>query len=101
MNKLDIGKRAQIIAALVEGNSIRSVCRMTGAAKRTVTRLVVEVGTACHEYQNRVLRNLHCRRIQCDEIWSYVGAKQKNVTPEMADKSIVGDNWVWVAMDAD
>lgn len=101
MNKLPIEDRAQIISALVEGNSIRSVCRMTGFAKRTVTRLVVELGAVCFEYQDRVFRNLYCKRIQCDEIWSYIGAKQKNVTPAMAEKRIVGDAWVWVAMDAD
>jgi IS1 family transposase len=101
MNKLPIERRAQIIAALVEGNSIRSVCRMAGIAKRTVTRLLVEVGSACFSYQGHVLRNLSCRRIQCDEIWSYIGCKQKNVTLAKAATGIVGDAWVWVAMDAD
>jgi IS1 family transposase len=101
MNKLSIERRAQILSALVEGVSMRAVCRMTGCEKRTVTRLLVEVGTACFEYQNRVLRNLNCKRIQCDEIWSYIGCKQKNVTPEMSTKRIVGDAWVWVAIDAD
>ncbi|MBZ5591338.1 MAG: DDE-type integrase/transposase/recombinase [Acidobacteriia bacterium] len=101
MNKLPIERRAQILSALVEGNSIRSVCRMTGMAKRTITRLLVEVGTACFEYQHRVLRNLKCRRIQCDEIWSYIGCKQKNVTLARAAKGVVGDAWVWVAIDAD
>jgi len=100
MNKLSIERRSQIISALVEGNSILSTCRMTGAAKRTVTRLLVELGAACLEYQKRVLRSLPCQRIQCDEIWSFVGAKQKNVTPAMAEKRIVGDTWVWVAIDA-
>jgi IS1 family transposase len=101
MNKLSIERRAQIHSALVEGVSIRAVCRMTGCEKRTVTRLLVEVGTACFEYQDRVLRNLNCKRIQCDEIWSYIGCKQKNVTLKMAEKRIVGDAWVWVAIDAD
>ena len=102
MNKLSTERRVQIIRALVEGNSIRAVCRMFGTEKRTVTRLLVEVGTPTFEYQGHVLRNLSCKRIQCDEIWSYVGCKQKNVTPEkMAEKRIVGDAWVWVAIDAD
>jgi IS1 family transposase len=101
MNKLPVERRAQILSALVEGNSIRSVCRMTGIAKRTITRLLVETGLACFEYQDRVLRNLKCRRIQCDEIWSYIGCKQKNVTLARAAKGVVGDAWVWVAMDAD
>jgi IS1 family transposase len=101
MNRLSVDERARIIAALVEGNSVRSVCRMTGFAKRTVTRLLVEVGTACFHYQDRVLRNLRCKRVQCDEIWSYIGCKQKNVKPERAAKEVVGDAWVWVAIDAD
>jgi IS1 family transposase len=101
MNKLSIERRAQILSALVEGVSMRAVCRMTGCEKRTVTRLLVDVGTACFEYQDRVLRNLNCKRIQCDEIWSYIGCKQKNVTLKMAEKRIVGDAWVWVAIDAD
>ncbi len=101
MNRLSIDERAQILAALVEGNSMRSVCRMTGREKRTVTRLLVEVGTACYRYQDRVLRNLKCRRLQCDEIWSFIGCKQKHVTKKMAEERIVGDAWVWVAIDAD
>jgi IS1 family transposase len=101
MNKLSIERRCQILSALVEGISIRATCRMLGVEKRTVTRLLVDVGTACFEYQDRVLRELSCKRIQCDEIWSYIGCKQKNVTPAMAEKRIVGDAWVWVAIDAE
>src|SRR5258708_4637851 len=101
MNKLSIERRCQIVAALVEGNSIRSICRMTGSAKRTVTRLLVELGDACREYQDRAFRNLRCERIQCDEIWSFIGCKEKNVTPERIAKEICGDAWVWVAIDAD
>src|SRR5688500_2968374 len=76
MNKLDVKKRAQILACLVEGNSIRATCRMTGAAKNTVVKLLADVGTACAAYQDKVLRNLPCKAIQCDEIWSFVHAKQ-------------------------
>jgi IS1 family transposase len=101
MNRLNLDERAQILAALVEGNSIRSTCRMLGREKRTVTRLLVDVGTACYHYQDRVLRNLKCRRLECDEIWSFIGCKQKNVTRKMAEERIVGDAWVWVAIDAD
>jgi len=101
MNRLSIDERAQILAALVEGNSIRSVCRMLGREKRTVLRLLVEVGTGCYRYQDRVFRNLKCHRLQCDEIWSFIGCKQKHVTKEMAEERIVGDAWVWVAIDAD
>jgi IS1 family transposase len=101
MNRLSIDERAQILAALVEGNSIRSVCRMLGREKRTVTRLLVDVGTAGYRYQDRTLRNLKCRRLECDEIWSFIGCKQKHVTKKMLEQRIVGDAWVWVAIDAD
>jgi IS1 family transposase len=101
MNKLDTAKRIQIVAALVEGCSIRSTVRMTGASKNTIAKLLVELGAACSEYLNKTLVNLNAKRIQCDEIWQYVGAKQKNVTAEMAEKKICGDVWTWVAIDAD
>jgi IS1 family transposase len=101
MNKLDAAKRTQIVAALVEGCSIRSTVRMTGASKNTIAKLLVELGAACSEYLNKTLVNLNAKRIQCDEIWQYVGAKQKNVTAEMAERKICGDVWTWVAIDAD
>jgi IS1 family transposase len=101
MNKLSIERRCQIVSALVEGNSIRSICRMTGTAKRTVTRLLVELGAACRDYQDHAFRNLTCRRIQCDEIWSFIGCKQKHVKPGMAGTLGRGDAWVWIAIDAD
>ena len=82
MNKLGVQKRTQIIASLVEGNSIRATCRMTGAAKGTVLKLLADIGEACSEYQDKVLRNLPCKRIQCDEIWSFCYAKEKNVPDE-------------------
>src|SRR5215210_2321807 len=97
MNRLSTEKRAQIVGCLVEGNSIRATCRMTGAAKNTVARLLVEVGEACRSYQYRHLRNLTAKRVQCDEIWSFCGAKQKRV--EGGAKG-VGDLWTWTAMDA-
>jgi IS1 family transposase len=101
MNQLSTAKRAQIIAALVEGNSIRSTVRMTGASKNTIAKLLVEISTACSNYLNRTLVHLPCRRVQVDEIWSFVGAKQKNVTERMADEKICGDVWTWVAIDAE
>jgi DNA-directed RNA polymerase specialized sigma24 family protein len=79
MNRLTTSKRAEVIRCLVEGNSIRSTVRITGVAKDTVTKLLVDAGQACTAYQDRVMRNLPCRRIQVDEIWSFVYAKQKNV----------------------
>jgi IS1 family transposase len=101
MNKLTQAKRVQIIAALVEGNSIRATCRMTGAAKGTVLKLVVDLGKACAAYQDRTLRNLTCKKIQCDEIWSFCYAKEKNVPEDMKGKLGFGDVWTWTAIDAD
>jgi IS1 family transposase len=101
MNKLSIQKQTQIITALVEGNSIRATCRMTDTAKGTVTRLLASVGTACAEYQNEHLKNLTSQRIQCDEIWSFVYAKQKNVPENKQGTFGYGDVWTWVAIDAD
>ena len=101
MNRLDSKQRAQVVAALVEGNSIRATVRMTGVAKNTIAKLLIELGAACSDYLNKTLVNLNSKRIQCDEIWSFIKAKQKNVTPKLAEKQIAGDVWTWVAMDAD
>jgi IS1 family transposase len=98
MNQLSIERRAAVIRALVEGNSIRATCRMTGTAKNTVSRLLIELGEACRSYQNRHLRNLTASRIQCDEIWGFCGAKQKRVDGGAKGE---GDLWTWTAMDAD
>ncbi len=100
MNQLTTDKRAAIIRALVEGNSIRATCRMTGAAKGTVTRLLVEVGQACDNYLDRAVRGLTCKRIQCDEIWSFCYAKQKNAADSKRPDE-AGDVWTWVALDSD
>lgn len=101
MNKLDLKARAHILACLVEGNSIRATVRMTGAAKNTVVKLLADVGAACAAYQDKALRNLPCKRIQCDEIWSFVYAKQKNVADAKAAPEGAGDAWTWTAIDAD
>lgn len=98
MNTLPIGKKAQVLNALVEGNSIRATVRMTGVAKNTVVKLLVEIGKACEKYQNEHLRNLRCKQIQCDEIWSFVGAKEKNAAIEKKEQG-GGDVWTWVALD--
>jgi IS1 family transposase len=91
-----------VISCLLEGCSIRSTVRMTGAAKKTVLRLLVEVGEACEAYQDRALRNLSTRRVQLDEVWTYAICKAKTVTPEIAEKHPeAGDVWLWVAMDSD
>jgi IS1 family transposase len=101
MNRLDSERRAQVIRCLIDGNSIRATVRITGVAKNTVTKLLVQAGAICSEYQDRVLRNLSCRRIQCDEIWSFVGAKDKNVPTEKKDQFGIGSVWTWTAIDAD
>jgi IS1 family transposase len=101
MNKLDIKARARILACLVDGNSIRATVRMTGSAKNTVVKLLAEVGAACAAYQDKTLCNLPCKRIQCDEIWSFVYAKARNVSTAKAAPEGAGDAWTWTALDAD
>lgn len=102
MNQLSAEKRAQIVSALVEGNSIRAVVRMTGASKNTIAKLLIELGSACSEYLDKALVNLQSKRIQCDEIWSFVAAKQRNVTEKLRESNpYAGDVWTWIAMDAD
>lgn len=101
MNKLDLKARARILACLVEGNSIRATVRMTGAAKGTVIKLLRDVGLACADYQDKFLKNLSCKRIQCDEIWSFVYAKAKNVRTARAAPHGAGDAWTWTAICAD
>lgn len=99
MNRLSTEKRAAIVAALVEGNSIRATCRMTGAAKGTVLKLLSDLGLVCSIHQDVLMRNLKSERIQVDEIWAFVYAKQKNVPPDKRGEA--GDVWTWVALDAD
>jgi IS1 family transposase len=100
MNRLSTADRTRVIAALVEGNSIRSTVRMTGIAKNTVAKLLCDIGTACVEYHDAAVRNVKANRVQCDEVWSFVGAKAKNVTLAQKAKG-AGDVWTWVAIDAD
>src|SRR2546430_14957265 len=101
MNKLSTQRRAQVIAALVEDNSIRATCRMIGTAKGTVLRLLVVLREVCSIYQDEVLRNLPCRRIECDEIWSFCHAKAKNVPEKYQGILGYGDVWTWTAICAD
>lgn len=100
MNRLDKAKQIQVVAALVEGNSIRATVRMTGVAKNTVVKLLVDLADACVDYHHRNVRNLKVRRLQCDEIWNFVGAKAKNASPEKKAEGW-GDTWTWTALDAD
>jgi IS1 family transposase len=100
VNILSTEERTKIVAGLVEGNSIRSISRMTGVSRNTINKLLIDLGRACSAYQDKTFRNLKCKNIQCDEIWSYVGCKQKNVTPKNEGNGW-GDVWTWVALDAD
>jgi IS1 family transposase len=101
MNKLNLQKRAQIIGLLVEGNSMRSVTRLVGCSINTVTKLLVDAGTACAIYQNEVMRDLPCKRIQCDEIWAFCGMKERNVPKEHEGELGYGDVYTWTAICAD
>jgi hypothetical protein len=101
-NFISIEKRIAVISALVEGCSIRSTVRMTGVSKGAIIRLVESVGKACAEYHEQAVRNITAKRVQVDEIWSFVGCKQKNVTEtKIARDGICGDVWTFTAIDAD
>ena len=101
MNRLSTERRAEVIRALVEGNSIRATVRMTGVAKNTVTKLLVDVGQVCSAFQDATMRDLPCTRIQCDEIWSFCYNKEKNTAPEHQGQFGYGDVWTWTAICAD
>lgn len=100
MNRLPVERRAQILSLLVEGNSLRSTCRLAAVSINTVTKLLVDVGAACSDYQDRVLANLPCKRIQADEIWSFCYSKQRNVPEDKRGEFGYGDVWTWTAIDA-
>jgi len=100
-NVLDTSKRAQILSMMVEGMSMRSISRVVGVSINTVTKLLIEAGSACAEYHDNTVRNVKADRIQCDEIWSFVAAKQKNVKTMKAPVEGAGDVWTWTALDAD
>src|SRR3954452_14558337 len=101
MNKLPSETRVQILGMMVEGMSMRAIARLTGASKNTIVKFLREAGEACARYQDEHLRNLTCKRIQVDEIWSFVGMKQKNVPAARKGEFGVGDVWTWTAIDAD
>lgn len=101
VNVLSTEERARIVGCLTEGMSIRASVRVTGAAKNTIVKLLVDLGRACAEYQDRTLVSLPCARIECDEIWSYCYAKQKNVPEEHQGTFGYGDVWTWTAICAD
>jgi IS1 family transposase len=101
MNQLSRKERAQIVAALVEGNSIRATCRMTGFSKNTVVKLLCDLGIACLAYQNEVLRDLPCKRLQIDEIWSFCYSKDRNIPESKRGQWGYGDVWTFTAICAD
>src|SRR5216684_4310613 len=101
MNRLAPTRQAQVIKCLVEGNSIRATVRMTGASKNAIQRLMAALGPACEAYQSGALRNLSGKRVQCDEVWSFCYAKQKNVPADKQGQFGYGDIWTWTALCAD
>src|SRR2546425_721556 len=101
MNRLPLERRAQILGLLAEGTSLRATGRLADVSINTVTKLLLDVGAVCEKYQDETLRNLKCRRIQCDEIWAFVYAKAKNLPEKYKGAVGYGDVWTWTALDAD
>lgn len=101
MNRTSHERRVQILAALVEGNSIASTCRMVGVSKNTVLKLLTDAGSACLDFQDKEIRGITARRVQCDEVWAFVYSKAKNVPASRKGEFGVGDVWTWTALDAD
>jgi IS1 family transposase len=102
MNRLPAAKRAQMLQMLCEGNSMRSVSRMADVSINTVSKLLVDAGRFCQAFHDEMVRGVNAKRVQADEIWSFVAAKAKNVTPELREKNpAAGDCWTWTALDAD
>jgi len=100
MNRLRNADRVRVVSALVEGCGINTTCRMTGVSKPTILKLLSDLGKVCYAYHDEHVRGIHSKRVQCDEIWSFVGAKMKNVSDEKAAQGW-GDVWTWTALDAD
>ena len=101
MNRLSVEERAKVVNCLIEGCSLRSTVRLTGVAKKTVSRILVEVGEACAAYHDKIMRNLPCKTIQVDEIWSFTYCKAANTPEHLRGKEGIGDTWTWVAIDAE
>src|SRR6478672_9495438 len=101
MNRLPLPRRVAILRALTEGCSLRSTSRMVGVSINTVTKLLIDAGKVCAQYQHNVMRTLPCKRLQLDEIWGFIYAKDKNVRPDMENIPGVGSVWTWVAIDAE
>jgi IS1 family transposase len=101
MNKLSTAKRVQIVKALVEGNSLRSITRMVGCSINTVTKLLVDLGAACEAFHDQHVRNVPSKRVQCDEIWTFCYARKENLPEDLRGVFGYGDLWTWVGQDAD
>src|ERR1700742_3637819 len=101
MNKLPLAKRVQILSMLCEGSSMRSIARVVDVSPNTVDKLLIEAGRACIEIHEKNVRGVKAKRVQCDEIWSFCYAKQKNVATAKAAPEVAGDVWTWTAIDAD
>ena len=101
MNKLSSDKRATILTLLCEGSSLRAISRIIGVSLDTVTKLLIDAGRACQTFHDETVRNIRAKRVQCDEIWSFTYAKQKNVATAKAAPEQAGDTWTWTALDAD
>lgn len=101
MNKLPLQKRVQILSMLVEGSSMRSISRVVGVSINTVTKLLVDAGEACADFHDEAVREVEAKRVQCDEIWSFAYAKQRNVAKAKAAPDDAGDVWTWTALDSD
>lgn len=101
MNKLDRKARAQILGMMVEGMSMQSITRMTGASKNTVAKLLKDAGEAFMAYHDATVRNVKAKHVQCDEIWSFCGMKEKNVPQKRRGEFGFGDVWTWTGIDAD
>ena len=100
MNRLSLDQRTQILGLLCEGNSLRAASRLADVSINTVTKLLIDVGTACRKYHDDHVRGIESKRVQCDEIWAFVYAKEKNIPDYMRGQGI-GDVWTWTAIDAD
>jgi IS1 family transposase len=101
MNKLSTAQRAKILHLLCEGNSVRAVTRLLNVGKNTVLNLMIDAGKVCAAYHDEHVRGLKTKRIQCDEVWTFVYAKQRNVPTAKAAPIDAGDAWTWTAIDAD
>src|SRR6266849_3059588 len=99
MNCLKLQDRARILGCLTEGSSMRATTRLCDVSINTVTKLLVDVGTACDLYQNETLKGLPCKKVQCDEIWTFTGMKEANVPGDQQGELGIGDTYTWVGID--